>query len=151
MSDCPVSVRIATENDSDPLFDFMSGAHEEMRYAAKDENKIRATIARATAARCNPVFGIIRGRGGIEGAVGLYFSEWWYSSDPVLMNFFFFVSAVHRRTDHAANLKGFSKWFAAQIRLPLVLVDWSDEETGKTRLFARDGKRVGAMFETIAA
>lgn len=146
MTGCPASVRIAVPTDSDALFSFVWEAHEETRYAPKDDDKIRSTIAHATSVRRNPVFGIIRGSAGIEGAVGLAFDTWWFSSHPILMSFFFFVHPEHRRSNHAADLRAFAGWFAAQIGMPLVLVDWSPQETGKTRLFAKHGERVCSMF-----
>ena len=67
------------------------------------------------------------------------------------MNLFQYVHPDHRRSNHAADLVGFARWFGAQIAMPVVLVDWSGEETGKTRLFARNGQRVGSMFMASAA
>ena len=146
MTSCPSSVRVAIERDINPLFSFVWECHEETRHASKSETKIRATITQAATHRRNPVFGLIRGARDIEAAVGLQFSPWWWSDEPVLMSFFWHVHPDHRRTDHAADLAAFSRWFAAQIGMPLVLVDWSGEETGKTRLFARNGHRAGSMF-----
>lgn len=147
---CPASVRIAVEADAVELFSFLWEAHEETCRAKKDEEKVWKTIHAATSARRNPVFGIIRRARGIEAAVGLHYQTWWYSVEPVLMSFAFFVHADHRRTDHAADLRTFSAWFAGQIGMPLVMVDWSGAETGKTRLFARNGERVGSMFAQAA-
>lgn len=146
MTNAPASVRIAVQADQEPLFAFIWAAHEETRYAAKDEGKIRGMIERATTLRRNPVFGLIHGKAGIEAAIGLYYNEWWWSINPVLMSFFWFVHPDYRRGGHAGDLRAFAVWFAAQIGMPLVLVDWSAEETGKTRLFARNGERVGSMF-----
>lgn len=147
MLSCPASVRIAVAADSEELFAFVWEAHEETRHAARSEAKIRYTIGIATEHRRNPVMAIIRTPRGIEAAIGLQFSQWWWSDDSVLMSFFYYVHPDHRRTTHAADLRTFAEWFAEQINMKCVLVDWSGTETGKTRLFARHGKLVGSMFE----
>ena len=146
MSACPASVRIAVPADAEELYSFVINSHEEMRHGTKDLTKIRATVITATALRRNPLFGIIRTEAGIVAAVGLYYYELWFSSDPVLTNFYWYTHPEHRKTTHAADLKAFCKWLGAEISMPVVLVDWSPEETGKTRLFARGTSRVGSMF-----
>lgn len=143
---CPPSVRIAILSDRDDLFAFFWEAHEEMNYATKSEDKIKATIWTATTVRKNPVFGIIRGRNGIEAAIGLYYSEWWFSNQPILMSFTFYVHPDHRKTTHAADLREFAGWFAEQIEMPLVLVHWGDQNSRKARLFQKDTNQIGGMF-----
>ena len=146
MSLCPPSVRIAVPSDREDLFAFFWEAHEEMNYASKDADKVKATIWTATTVRKNPVFGVIRGTSGIEAAIGLYFSAWWYSNDPVLMSFTFYVHPDHRRTSHASDLREFAAWFAEQIEMPLVLVHLGDQSSKKATVFQKNTCHIGSMF-----
>lgn len=149
MSTCPASVRIATPQDREDLFEFVWSAHEETRFATKDAGKVHEIVDEGVRTQRNPVFGIIRGPDGIEAACGLLTNELWYSRESVLMSFLFHVLPEFRAPlPHAMDLTHFAVWFAAQLGMPLILLDYSAKETGKTRLFARYARRVGTMFGT---
>ena len=148
MTNCPASVRIAVETDADALYAFCIGAHEEMRLASVNTERVWDTITSAVTKRVNPVFGLIKDeRGTVVAAIGLQVSPFWYSDAPVLMSFFGgFVHPDHRKSTHAADLVAFSHWFGDKLKTPVLLIDWTDGESGKTRLFAKNGTRAGSMF-----
>jgi hypothetical protein len=146
---CPPTVRLAIEADGPELFAFVIQAHEEF-LVRKNNERVAATIERAVTTRRNPVFGIIKRQQGIEAAIGLSFSEPWFSDAPLLSNFIFHVHPEHRRTSHAADLVDFGAWFAATIGMPFLLNEWSNGQSGRAKLFERKGHRIGQMFAVAA-
>jgi hypothetical protein len=149
---CPTSVKIATEADADALYTFCISAHEEMRHAPVNTEKVWNTVTNAITKRVNPVFGIIKEGNIVVAAIGLHIQNWWYSDDYAVMSFFGgHLHSDHRKSSHAADLVKFSDWFGAQLGLRVYLMDWTDGDGGKSRLFAKNGARAGSMFLVRAA
>jgi hypothetical protein len=95
--------------------------------------------------------GIIEGDG-IEASIGLLVDQHWYSDEWLLLEKWVFVSEKHRGSGHLDKLFDFACGVKAQIEesgQPChVITSLLTEErlAAKERLWARRGKKIGAIF-----
>lgn len=116
---------------------------------SRDPDKIRGVIwsAIADTSPSRPRFGVVSGPSVIEGAIGLFPTEPWNSSDIYIRAFFHFVHPLYRKSRHAVDLAQFGKWFADLAGVPLVFELLHPERTeAKERLYGRQATRVGGLF-----
>jgi hypothetical protein len=145
----PDTVRLAKAGDQELLFALACASDDEWCMGERDDDKVRHVIRLAIEGGPppRPVFGVIRGRSIIEGAIGLYPTEPWNSADPYLRAFFHFVHPEYRKSRHAVHLTEFAKWFAEKAGLPVVLELLHPERTeAKERMYGRQAKRIGGLY-----
>jgi hypothetical protein len=149
MTPKPPSVRLARDGDQELLFALICASDAEWSMGPRDDGKVRQVVHLATSSGSppRPVFGVVRGASIIEGAVGLYPTEPWNSSEPYLRAFFHFVHPDHRKSHHAIYLRDFAKWFGDMAGLPVVFELLHPHRTeAKARMYERGATRIGGLF-----
>ena len=142
----PDNVRIATPRDVEPILELMIEAHSEVGMSPLNKEKVCRRIITAVE-RDKAIAGVIDGPNGIEASVGLMLAQWWYSDEFHIEDVWNFVAPAHRASRHAQNLLNFSKWFADEIQIPLLMGILTTEKTlEKERLYERRLPKVGALF-----
>ncbi len=139
-------VRLATQADEGPIFDLLVMLYEENALFQMASAKVRATIEHATRGK-GGLIGLIDGKTGPEGSVGMAIEQFWYSDQSVLVEHWNFVHPKHRKTTHAKRLIEFAKWCSDRLELPLVMGIMSSVRTeAKVRLYRRQMPLLGAFF-----
>lgn len=98
------------------------------------------------------IIGVIGKTGILEAIVMLILGSPWYSESISMDDCMNFVDPVHRRSDHAKALIGYSKHLVDQVRIGhpefrIMMGIVSTERTApKIRLFSRQLELVGAFF-----
>lgn len=149
MTPKPSSVRLARPGDEELLFALICASDEEWSLGSRDSDKIRAVVYSATTGteRERPRFGITEGASIIEGAIGLFPTQPWNSSEYYIRAFFHFVHPLHRKSRHAVDLATFAKWFGDVAGMPVIFELLHPERTeAKERLYGRQAQRVGGLF-----
>lgn len=132
----------------DGLFDLLMLMHEENGMAPVNKDKTREVLQRGLMQH-RAVIGAIGTPEKVEGAVGLYISQWWYSDEHQLEDLFNFVRPDNRRSDHAKRLLSFATQVSDQLKIPLLMGVLSTERTAaKVRLYERrlPHEMAGALF-----
>lgn len=145
----PASVRLARPGDEELLFALICASDEEWALGTRDGDKIRGVIGSAIGGgpQPRPVFGIIPGPSIIEGAIGLFPTEPWNSSDIYIRAFFHFVHPLHRKSRHAVHLMEFAKWYGDVAGTPVVFELLHPLRTvEKDKMYDRQAERVGGLF-----
>lgn len=149
MTPKPLSVSLARPGDEELLFALICASDEEWSLGTKDADKIRGVIWAATTGTepGRPRFGVIAGPSVIEGAIGLFPTEPWNSTELYLRAFFHFVHPLYRKTRHAVELRDFAKWFGDQLKMPVLFeLPRIDQTEAKARMYERGADWVGGMF-----
>lgn len=149
MTSRPTSVRLVHPGEEAALFTFVCSSDEEWCLGPRDDTKVRRIIDRAAGGgpMPRPVFGLVPGEKEIEGAVGLFPTELWNSSELYLRVFFHYVHPNHRRTRHAVHLAEFAKWFGEESGMPVVFELLHPELTAnKAQLFGRQARPAGGLY-----
>lgn len=142
----PSNVRMARADEEDQIYELLMKLYDENALFSLDEKKVREVIRMATEGRFG-VIGIIDGPNGIEGSVGLSVTQWWYTSEWHLGEYWNFVREDCRQSNHAKDLINFSKWCAETMHLPLHMGIVTTKRTAaKERLYRRILPKVGAFF-----
>lgn len=144
----PPEVRIASPGDEDQIFALWLLLAQESALAPINEHKVRALIRRAIG-RDNMVIGIIEKNEEIIATVCLTVAQPWYSESWYCEEIDTFVHPDHRRgsANYAQKLIQFSKWWAEQMGMPLIMSILSTKRTlGKIRLYMRSLPLVGGVF-----
>ena len=145
-----IGVRIAGPSDEQAIFDLLLKLYQENALLPIDETKVWAQIRGATEGGKNGIFGIcgvIDGPAGIEAAIGLVMSQFWYTSAWHLNEIYWFVVPERRQSTHAKRLVEFAKWTAERLGMPLLLgVVTRDRLLPKMRLLNRQAPQVGALY-----
>lgn len=140
------NVRLAIPSDEEGIVSLLRMKHEEDGLAAFDEEKVRAVVERGIV-RQMAAIGVVRGKEIVEGAIGIYVGEWWYSRAQHFWNPFLYVHPDHRRTTHAKSLLQFAKGYATDLGIPLVAETITSAETAqKEKLYERELPKRGALF-----
>ena len=141
------TVSVAARADEDALLEALAMKHGEDGFGQFDHAKVREIIRRGIRWEM-AVIGVIRGRKGVEGSVGLYCESPWWTQDAVLMDRWLFVSPDHRKSAHAKDLIGFAKWASTYMGKPLMMsVAITEATIQKSKLYERQFKRQsGAIF-----
>lgn len=149
MTPKPPTVRLAKPGDEELLFALVCASDEEWSLGARDPDKIRGVIYAATTGTDSgrPRFGVVSGPSILEGAIGLYPTQPWNSSDLYLRAFFHFVHPLYRKSFHAKHLAEFAKWFGDMAGMPVLFELLHPERTeAKARMYERQASRVGGLF-----
>jgi hypothetical protein len=149
MTPKPQSVRLAHPGDEELLFALICASDEEWSFGTRDLDKIRnviwASIHTDTPER--PRFGVIEGSAVLEGAIGLFPTEPWNSSDLYLRAFFHFVHPLYRKTRHAVDLREFGKWLGDTAGMPVLFeLPHIEQAEAKARMLERGTQWIGGMF-----
>ena len=149
MTPKPANVRLARAGDEELLYALICASTDEWSMGERDNNKVKGVIGSATSgdAPPKPVFGVIQGPDIIEGAIGLFPTEPWNSSDMYLRAFFHFVHPLHRKSRHAVELRDWGKWFGDLSGMPVVFELLHPERTeAKARMYERGAEKIGGLF-----
>lgn len=139
-------VRMARQDEGDAIYDMLMELHEENGMFRLDPERTRKTINDLLDPMTG-IIGVIDGPTGLEGSIGLYITEWWYTSDPHLTEFWNFVRKDCRRSTHAKRLLEFAKWCADHLGIPLhVGIMTNARMEAKQRLYRRFLKPIGAYY-----
>ncbi len=145
---CPSEVSTAVPADAQAILDLLRLMHQETGQAPLDESRVRRIIWRGVT-QDEAMIGVIRGAksNAIEGSIGLFTDQWWYSSSDHLIDRWHFVAEPYRKSTHAKNLIEFAKWAATEIGRPLIMGMIETEQTAaKLRLYERQLPKAGALF-----
>jgi hypothetical protein len=146
----PDRVRIAGEGDRQRLWDnLMLAAHENAMAPVYDE--CVEPVVDNLIAHKSGVAGVIDGTTAFAGSVGLTFAQFWYSKEWHIEEMWCFVHPDYRRGSqnrgHIKALLDFSKWWANEMGMPLLMGVLSEKRTeGKVRLYQRSMPMKGALF-----
>lgn len=149
MTPKPGSVRLARAEDRELLFALICASDEEWSLGVRDPDKIRDVIVSATddGPAPKPRFGVIMGPTVIEGAVGMFPTEPWNSSDLYIRVFFHYVAPLYRKSHHAVHLRDFAKWFGDMAGIPVIFELLHVERLeAKANMYERGAKKVGGLF-----
>jgi hypothetical protein len=141
-------VRFGALADEHALLDLLTLAHAENGLFTQDNDRVRAMIHRATS-RDHACVGVIEGAAGLEGAIMMVMSQFWYSQDWHLEEVVNFVHPDHRRTTHAKRLLEFARWIQQRLGIPLLAgILTLHRLEPKIRLYQRTLPQVGAVFHS---
>ena len=145
----PSSVSLANVGDEEALFELIRASEEEWWLGKPDPDKVRGVIKSAfdDSVFPRPYFGVIKGPAMIEGAVGLFPTEAWNSSDLYIRAFFHFVRPRFRNSKHAVHLRDWAKWFGDEAGLPVLFEQpHMDKQRLKAEMLERGAEWIGGMF-----
>jgi hypothetical protein len=149
MTPKPATVHQAKPEDEDFLFALICTSGNEWSMGRQNPAKVRNVIHLAThgGPPPRPVFGVVRGPAMIEGAVGLYPTEPWDSTEPYIRCFFHFVHPDFRKSHHAVHLRDFAKWFGDVASMSVIFELLHPERTeAKARMYSRGATPIGGLF-----
>ena len=140
-------VRLATQADTQSLFEIGCALHEENGLMALSESKCWNAVTRAIN-RDRMIAGVIGPVGDLEAAILLAVGQFWYSDEPHLEEFCAYVKPQYRRSNRAKALLEFAKNSAKELNAPLLIGVISNNRTeAKVRLYKRQlGDPAGAFF-----
>jgi hypothetical protein len=120
--------------------------HAEESVEPVDENKVRYILQRLLY-QSGGVVGVIRGKDGIEGTVGIALDTVWYSSAQHLKKLWLFVHPDCRKSTHAKSMLEFSKYYADHVGVPLMTDEICGPNTeAKVKLVSRQLNESGKTF-----
>lgn len=141
-----IGVRIARRDEVDQIYDLLLELHAENGLFSLDPVKARQTIVDLLDPKFG-IIGVIDGPSGLEGSIGLFRASWYYTTDPHLSEFWNFVRADCRRSNHAKRLIQFGKWASDNLGIPLHMgIVTTTRAEAKQRLYRRLLKPVGAYY-----
>lgn len=140
-------VRKATPDDAPELMELCRELHAENGMFEMNESKVAAMLEKAFRQQ-GAIIGALGPTGGIEGAIFMLISSFWYTSDWCLEELFNYVKPEHRRSTNAKELINFGKRCSDELGIPLVIGVVSNERTkAKVGLYQRQlADPVGAYF-----
>lgn len=149
MTERPLNVRAAEEQDEENLFALLCMAYKENAPYPINPNKVRLMISAASRDK-EVIIGVIDapdGSGRIAASVGAMFSQWWYTDAWHIEDCWNYVHPEYRRSTFAKDLISYSKWLAEKMQMPLHLgILTADRMESKIRFFSRQMPQVGAAF-----
>lgn len=159
MTDRPMSVRFAIPSDEDAIYDLLTGPgglYEENALFKMSPTKVRNTIRygciRHNGKLGHPggpqgIIGVVEQDGKIVATIGMGFSQFWYTEEWMLSEFWNHVHPDHRTSNHASDLIDFGKWCSEQLKLYLHMGIISTHRVkGKVRLYQRKIRYMGGYF-----
>ena len=140
-------VRKATPADAPELMELCRELHAENGMFEMNESKVAAMLEKAFRQQ-GAIIGALGPTGGIEGAIFMLISSFWYTNDWCLEELFNYVKPEHRRSTNAKELINFGKRCSDELGIPLVIGVVSNERTkAKVGLYQRQlADPVGAYF-----
>lgn len=140
-------VRKAGPPDGPELMQLCRDLHAENAMFSMNESKVQAMLDKAFNQQ-GAIIGALGPTGGIEGAIFMLISNFWYSNDWHLEELFSYVRPECRRSTNAKELINFGKRCSDELGIPLVIGVISNERTrAKVGLYQRQlADPVGAFF-----
>jgi hypothetical protein len=140
-------VRKATLADEPELMELCRQLHQENAMFAMNEDKVRGMLRRAFSGT-GGIIGALGPTGGIQGAIYLLITSFWYSNDFCLEELYSFVLPPYRRSNNAKELVRFAKRCSTELGIPLVIGVVSNIRTqAKVELYRRQlADPIGAYF-----
>ena len=136
--------RIAQEKDLEAVYDVLKEMHEEVGMSTWAVEKSLRQIVNLLE---EGVIFLAEISGRIVGTVGLGPSQWWYSEDFFLTDYWTFVRKGYRRSAIANELLKQAKEFAQRVNLPIAVAVLSPTDVPrKNALFKRHFTPVGEIF-----
>lgn len=137
--------RRADPGDLEAVVSLIVAMHAENGIGRFDIRKVRALVDRLIVQGSAIV---LLADGKPVGAVGLDVSEWWYSGDRFVGDYFFFVHPAYRSAEAARTLMDAAKGYAGERGLPLLMGPLTRVDTeAKIRWYRRQGfEQVGAFM-----
>jgi hypothetical protein len=146
MIERPKSVRIAMKSDEQPIFDLLCRLWDENALFSMNPEKVKDCIRRATRNE-GGVIGVIDGDDGLVASIGLGLSQYWYTDQWHVEEFWNFVAPEHRRSNNAKDLIDFAKWCSESMNLILNMGIITTHRTeAKIVLYKKRMTQVGAYF-----
>lgn len=142
-----IPVRKARPSDRNTILDICWQNHKENGQFEIAPAKVEAMVDRAFNGG-GAVIGVTGEPGRVEGAILLMISQFWYTEDWCLEEFFCYVRPEFRRSTHAKDMIKFSIRCSDELSIPLVIGVVSNEDSErKIRLYRRQlGEPVGGYF-----
>lgn len=142
-----IPVRKARLADAPELLEMCRELHAENAMFTMNEAKVREMLDRAFNQQ-GAIIGVIGPQGGIQGAIYLLISSFWYTDQFCLEELFSYVRPEYRRSTNAKDLVEFGKRCAVELNVPLVIGVVSNTRTeAKVGLYRRQlSDPVGAYF-----
>ncbi len=121
--------------------------HAENAMFAMNEDKVSKMLDRAFTGQ-GSIIGALGPVGGIQGAICLLITSFWYSDEFCLEELYSFVLPQYRKSENAKHLITFAKRCSTELGIPLVIGVVSNIRTqAKVGLYARQlSDPVGAYF-----
>jgi len=150
-------IRLATPADIEPLGELLRLMHQEIGIGRVNEAKARVAVTNIVSkGQC-----ILALRGDkIVGSIGLDYGQFWYSTDDMLKDSWFFIHPDHRadvnesgeNAGHASKLLATAKELANIKGIPLVVEMASQVDTAlKLRWFRKHMQQFGGAFIHVPA
>lgn len=140
-------VRKAVPADAPELMEMCRDLHTENAMFSMNEQKV-ATMLEKAFNQQGAIIGALGPTGGIEGAIFMLISSFWYSNDYCLEELFSYVKPKYRRSTNAKELIKFGTRCSDELGIPLVIGVVSNERTkAKVGLYQRQlSDPCGAYF-----
>lgn len=139
-------VRVAKPDDEDGIMDLCHLLHAENGLFPLDADLVRGLV-RTVLCDKQGFIGVIGERGQLEGSILLRLSSMWYSTSPVLEEYWNFVHPEYRKSERAKYMVQFAKSCADRMELPLLIGIVSNERTeAKCRLYNRMLPKAGQFY-----
>lgn len=155
MIEKPSNVRVATLGDCEDLYKILvEGLYEENGAFSLSEKKVRDFIISAVTNQ-GGIIGVIEEKGEIAGIVGMVISQFWYSDDWHIEEYFNFtrpefrksLGSENHRSNYAKDLINFAKWVSEKMGIVLNIGIISTTRTeSKCRLYRRSLTPTGMFF-----
>lgn len=151
---CPANVRMASPRDEDALFDVLMALNEDNGFGIPvSPDRVMAQIRLGTR-RQGGLIGVIEGTNGrINGTIGLFISQMWYTDQYHLAEMWLFVRPDSRDGKIHADLFGFAEWCRVKMQTSgtqpwIVTTSVSSPKRlpAKLRLWSGFAKQVGGIF-----
>ena len=137
------AVRIAQPEDIDGVMALARLMHGEVGIYPINEVKVRQALLDSV-------------RRGLIGVIGhprpyaclcLSMRALWYSDEPYIGEFMFFVHPEHRKSNYARSLIAWAKFVSDKLQMPLALTVFNTKKTAsKVKFCERQLENVGALF-----
>lgn len=140
-------VRKAGPADKPELMELCRALHAENAMFKMNESKVAGMLDRAFTGS-GAIIGALGPTGGIQGAICLLITSFWYSDEWCLEELYSFVLPEHRKSENAKHLITFAKRCSTELGIPLVIGVVSNIRTqAKVGLYRRQlSEPVGAYF-----
>ena len=147
MTEKPISVRPATTDDKQKIYDLLMFLYAENAPFKMNESKVREMIRRGADDKDVIIAVVDAPDGTIAGSVGACFEQWWHTDDWHIGEMWNFVHPNHRHSTHAKDLITYMKWVAEQMNMSLHMgIITGTKMEAKIRLYRRQIQPVGALF-----
>jgi hypothetical protein len=151
MNENPYGLRVAAEDDLEPLLDFVLPLIREDAAQDVSLSKVALMVSRCVA-RDGAIAGIVDGPEGIEASVGATIDTGDYTDEPHCMVRWLGVAPQFRKSDRGVRMVKFVFWLyerlaeAAESPMPVFMPAMTTvEQRGKIGLYSRRAPLVGVL------